>query len=196
MNRVLAPTTTLAAEQVVLRPLIADDAAAFIALAQVSAAVHGRWLWAPKTPEEFAAYIARFSNGPDTALVVCDAGSGGIAGFFTITDIIRGPYWRGTVGYGGFVPTRGRGYMTQGLRRVLGFAFDDLGLHRLEADIQPENLASKRLVSRLQFVYEGLSRGFVLIDGEWRDHERWAMTRERWDSIREGTGSADTVTPF
>ncbi|MFJ7948779.1 GNAT family N-acetyltransferase, partial [Streptomyces sp. NPDC096354] len=64
------------------------------------------------------------------------------------------------------------------LRLVIQFAFTDLGLHRLEANIQPENTASLKLVQRLGFRREGYSAGFQHINGTWQDHERWALTAD------------------
>jgi ribosomal-protein-alanine N-acetyltransferase len=70
--------------------------------------------------------------------------------------------------------------MTEGLTLVLRHAFRRLGLHRLEPNIQPENLASRRLVRRLGFRKEGFSPRYLKIAGRWRDHERWAIVRETW----------------
>ena len=68
--------------------------------------------------------------------------------------------------------------MGEGLRHVLRHAFGPLGLHRLEANIQPANAASIALVRRAGFRYEGCSPDFLRIDGDWRDHERWAITSD------------------
>jgi len=73
--------------------------------------------------------------------------------------------------------------MQQGLEQVLRLAFTTLGLHRLEANIQPDNLRSKALVESCGFDFEGVSRRFLYIDGEWRDHERWSVFADR-DTLR------------
>ncbi len=70
--------------------------------------------------------------------------------------------------------------MSEGIRLVLNHAFYTLGLHRVEANIQPENIASINLVKGLGFILEGFSRRYLKINGEWRDHERWALTVEDW----------------
>jgi ribosomal-protein-alanine N-acetyltransferase len=68
--------------------------------------------------------------------------------------------------------------MAEAIKLVIGYAFGPLGLHRVEANIQPGNDASIRLVKRSGFRYEGYSPDYLFIDGAWRGHERWAITRE------------------
>jgi ribosomal-protein-alanine N-acetyltransferase len=79
--------------------------------------------------------------------------------------------------------------MGEGIQLVLAHAFEDLGLHRIEANIQPGNHRSIALVRRAGFVREGFSERYLLIDGRWRDHERWAIRVERWRSGRAGAQS-------
>jgi len=68
--------------------------------------------------------------------------------------------------------------MTEALRLAVLYAFQDLGLHRIEANIIPGNVASIALVQRLGFRLEGLAERYLKIHGEWQDHERWAFTAE------------------
>jgi ribosomal-protein-alanine N-acetyltransferase len=68
--------------------------------------------------------------------------------------------------------------MTEGMRLLFRYAFGDLKLHRLEANIQPENRASIALARRTGFRREGFSPRYLKIGGRWRDHERWAILAE------------------
>ena len=77
--------------------------------------------------------------------------------------------------------------MHDGLRLVLRFAFGPLGLHRLEANIQPGNESSVALVRGAGFRLEGYSRRYLKIAGRWRDHERWAILADRARGA-EGSG--------
>jgi ribosomal-protein-alanine N-acetyltransferase len=65
--------------------------------------------------------------------------------------------------------------MGEAMRLVTRYAFDEMGLHRLEANIQPANTASIALVRSCGFVQEGYSPDYLRVFGEWRDHERWAI---------------------
>jgi ribosomal-protein-alanine N-acetyltransferase len=70
--------------------------------------------------------------------------------------------------------------MREGLSLVLNQAFGPIGLHRIEANVQPENAASLALIAGLGFRREGFSPGFLKIDDVWRDHERWAICEDEW----------------
>jgi ribosomal-protein-alanine N-acetyltransferase len=166
------------AKRVGLRRITIEDQEEFIALARASAELHRPWIAAPETPSAFSRYLDYYKSGEAECALICSRESGAITGFITINNIIRGPYQRATVGYGVFAPSARQGYMSEGFGLLFRFAFVDLGLHRLEADIQPGNSASISLAKHVGFRYEGLSPGFVRIGESWKDHERWAVTSD------------------
>jgi ribosomal-protein-alanine N-acetyltransferase len=106
--------------------------------------------------------------------------SGELAGVINVSEIVRGPFQSAYLGYYAFVPHAGRGYMTEGLALALRWIFGELRLHRVEANIQPGNAASRALARRLGFRREGLSPRYLKVGGRWRDHERWALTVDDW----------------
>ncbi|MDL4814587.1 GNAT family N-acetyltransferase [Actinomadura opuntiae] len=162
--------------RVLLRRVRAEDEGRFLELAEASSGLHRPWVALPRSAEEFAAYLARFDQVSAVGMVVCLREGGDLAGMVNINEIVRGSYQRGVLGYAAFLPHAGRGFMTEGVALAVRYAFDRLGLHRVEADIQPGNAASVRLVERLGFRREGYSPAYIKIDGAWRDHERWALT--------------------
>src|SRR5437667_84363 len=164
--------------RVSLRPLGPDDQDEFIAQARASAGLHHPWFSMPTTPEDFRTYLARFSQPATEGFLVCLRDGGAMAGMITIDSIIRGRFQSASVSYAAFTVAAGRSYMSEGLALVLRYAFCELRLHRLEANIQPANQASLRPVGRLGFRKEGYAPAMLFIDGAWRDHERWAITRE------------------
>jgi ribosomal-protein-alanine N-acetyltransferase len=156
------------------------DAAEFIAAARTSAAHLDPWIAAPDTPEWFAAYLARAAREDQASYLIRHRDCGELIGFANINNIVRGALQSGHLGYAAFASHAGRGLMTAGLTAVISDVFTSLGLHRLEANIQPGNLRSLAIVRRLGFNREGYSPRYLLVDGEWRDHERWAVLAEYW----------------
>jgi [ribosomal protein S5]-alanine N-acetyltransferase len=171
------------ASRVILRELTAADEGEFLGLARASVGLHHPWYTLPTTPEAFQAYLGRVSRPSTEGRLVCLRDGGAMAGVFIVDSIIRGRFQSATLSYAAFAPAAGRGYMSEGLGLVLRYAFDDLRLHRLEANIQPTNRASLALVRRQGFRKEGYSPDMLFIDGAWRDHERWAITREMTDFL-------------
>lgn len=166
------------ARRVTLRLVTQADQAEFLELASASAELHHPWMSLPATPPEFHAYLTRFDHVTAEGFLVCLRGTGAIAGAIHINSIIRGRFQNGSVSYAAFAPAAGQGYMSEGLGLVLRYAFEQLRLHRLDAQIQPGNHASVALVRRLGFRNEGYSPDLLFIDGAWRDHERWAITSD------------------
>ena len=108
-----------------------------------------------------------------------------IIGAINLSQIFRGGFQNAYLGYYIGAPYAGRGYMTEALRLMLRYAFGELMLHRLEANIQPRNHPSIALVKRAGFSREGFSRRYLKICGRWRDHERWAIIAEDWKAMRK-----------
>ncbi|MFG3697128.1 GNAT family N-acetyltransferase [Micromonospora sp. NPDC047620] len=157
------------------RPRPADEAE-FVAAARRSRDLHHPWLSAPDDPARYAAYLAKIRRRDHAGYLICDRASGAIAGYVNISGILMGALRGGYLGYAAFLPYSGTGHASAGIGLVVAHAFDTLGLHRLEANIQPGNEPSRRVARRLGFRLEGYSPEYLFIDGAWRDHERWAIT--------------------
>lgn len=160
---------------VLFRPVTAADEAAFVAAARASRRLHRPWVTAPLDTEAFARHLARFDGDLHHGFVV--VADDALAGAIHLTNIVRGAFCSGYLGYYAFAGFEGRGLMTAGLNAVVRHAFRDLGLHRVEANIQPGNAASLALARRCGFQREGYSPKYLKIGGRWRDHERWARLK-------------------
>ncbi len=101
-----------------------------------------------------------------------------IVGGLTLSNIRRDPAEAGTLGYWVGEPFAAQGYMTEALAALRTFAFRELDISRLEAACLPENLASRRLLERCQFKYEGVAQAYLQIAGRWRNHVLYAALRE------------------
>ncbi len=108
---------------------------------------------------------------------------GRLAGQVTVDNIVRGALRSGSLGYWLDRSMGGRGMASLAVALVCDHAFGAVGLHRLQADIRPENGPSRRLVERLGFAREGLLRRYLDIDGAWRDHLAYGLLA---DDLPEG----------
>jgi len=169
---------------VYLRPPVARDRREFLERARASREMHRPWNYPPVDDEAFASFLERSQMHTNDSSLVCRREDDAILGVVNVNNIVLAAFRSGALGYYGFVPFDGLGYMTEGLRLVMRRAFGELGLHRLEANIQPGNERSIALVRRLGFRYEGYSPRMLKIGGRWRDHERWAILAE--DVVRSG----------
>lgn len=140
---------------------------------QNSIHLHQLWTYLPTDFEQYLQQEHRY--------FVCFTENHAIIGTFNISNIIRGHFHSAYLSYEAFYPYIGQGYMRRGLQLVLQEAFQTLNLHRLEANIQPENSRSIHLVASVGFVKEGVSRQYLRVGGkEWKDHERWAILNTDW----------------
>ena len=104
-----------------------------------------------------------------------------VFGTVNLRNIIRGAMLGATLGYGLAPEAVGHGYMTEAVTRMLEIAFEELGLHRVEANIMPHNARSLAVAERTGFVREGLSPRYLHIAGKWEDHVRLARLAHNRD---------------
>jgi ribosomal-protein-alanine N-acetyltransferase len=179
--------------RVLIRAPAPADRAEFLAAMRASQELHRPWLTAVTTDDAYDALLGRVRSERHEPLLACRVADGAIVGFFNLSEIIRGGLQGAFLGYGAVAAHARRGYMREGIQLVLARAFDQLGLHRLEANIQPGNDASIALVKGAGFVREGFSERYLMIAGRWCDHERWAIRAEQWRaSAGSDQGSAAT----
>jgi len=149
-----------------------------------SRTLHRNRVTPPSTRDHYKDFVKCAKTDRRACFFVVDGTTDHLAGVANITEIVRGSFQSAYLGYYAFVPYAGKGYMYAGLALALNCAFGDLKLHRLEANIQPANGPSIRLVQRLGFRLEGLSPKYLKVSGRWRDHERWAILNEEWHAGR------------
>ena len=94
--------------------------------------------------------------------------------------IAPAPFESAYLGYSVSERHNGRGYATEAVRQVLAVAFEELGLHRVQAAVMPINLASIRVLEKAGFREEGLALRYLQINGVWEDHKLFALTAEEW----------------
>ena len=152
----------------------------FLAAVRRSRALHRRRATPPVTAAAYRAYVHRLRKPTHQGHFVVLRSSGALVGVINLNEIVRGSFRSAYLGYYGFRPHVGHGYMSAGVRLALRRAFGELRLHRVEANIQPDNTASLALVRRLGFRREGFSPRYLKIAGRWQDHERWALLSEEW----------------
>ncbi len=102
-----------------------------------------------------------------------------IIGSISLDNIIRGPFQSCFLGYKLDKDELNKGYMTEAVEKMVEIAFNNYGLHRIEANIMPRNLASIRVVEKLGFYNEGLAKKYILLNGKWEDHIHMVLLNEK-----------------
>jgi [ribosomal protein S5]-alanine N-acetyltransferase len=173
------PEPPPAGARVALRVLERSDREGFLALARESRELHRPWTYPPERSDQFDDLFARSRRDDFACLVASLVGDEReIAGVFTISQIVRGAFQSAYLGYYAHQRHAGQGLMREAMEQVLDHAFGPLALHRLEANIQPGNQPSIALARGAGFRLEGFSPRYLLIGGQWRDHERYAITAD------------------
>ncbi|MEM7743370.1 MAG: GNAT family protein [Pseudomonadota bacterium] len=116
-------------------------------------------------------------QGDALPLLLAQRDTGAIVGGLTLSNIRRQPAQAGTLGYWVGESYARNGFMSEALAALRDHAFGELGLSRLEAACLPENTASRQLLERCQFKYEGVAQAYLQINGRWRNHVLYAALR-------------------
>lgn len=176
---------TLASEGVKLRPLAMSDGDAWREVRHRNADWLKRWdATAPPgadvRPRTFGSMIRslRKAARAGTQLPFAIEVDGAFVGQISVNNIVRGSAQFASIGYWIDERVAGRGITTRGVALAIDYCFNVAGLHRIEVAIRPENVASLRVVDKLGIEFIGLAPRYLHIDGEWRDHLLFGVTRE------------------
>ncbi len=183
------PPLTAVGDRVEVRPPRESDTPAYAEA--VTRSMRRLSDFAMPDPTNFPIVLHNQSPAYRTFLVLArdPEGDHGLVGRVNVANVVGGAFRSATVGYDAYDPYVGRGLFSEGLELAVDLAFADephgMGLHRLEANIQPANTRSAGLVRSLGFVHEGFSRDFLHLPGidgrrAWRDHDRYTVLSSDW----------------
>ena len=172
-------------ERLTLRPPTHSDFRAWTALREASA--DHLIPWEPSWAEDHLSrkaftnrvYWAQRSITAGTAmpLFLINRHDEGLVGAITLDNIRRGPAQAGTLGYWTGAAYARQGFMREAILAVVHHSFARLDLSRIEAACLPENAASRGLLEKRGFKYEGVAQSYLQIDGRWRTHVLYAALR-------------------
>jgi ribosomal-protein-alanine N-acetyltransferase len=177
-------------DRVAVRPISREDVEPYRRAVELSRDRLSRWN--PVDPDDILRHLAAQSDLHRTFLVVATdpAGEHGVVGKINVTNVVRGRFQSAALGYDAYDPYAGRGLFREGLALVIGLALTPLdhggmGLHRVEASVQPGNVTSAGVLRSLGFRHEGCTPHMLRLGGpdgreDWRDHERYAVTADEW----------------
>jgi ribosomal-protein-alanine N-acetyltransferase len=188
-------TWVLRGRRVELRPLVASD---WPAWSEVRSRCRD-WLvpWEPRLPPGFpdpATDPAVFAQRCALRDRERDLGVAFAFGLFVddrfvgevnLNAVQRGAFQNAYIGYWVDQACAGRGYVPEAVVVLFRFAFETLGLHRIQISIVPRNRASRRVAEKLALRDEGIAKRYIEINGVWEDHVRYALTAEEWWERRE-----------
>ena len=177
----IKPNKRLAGSQVFLSVPTPDDMDEFLKLVQKSYALHHPWVSPPFTQTNYEDYLERIQRDSHQGFLIKQNKTHQMIGVININEIVRGCFQSGYLGFYAFLGSNNHGLMGEALGLVLTYSFNDLDLHRLEANIQPDNLKSIAFIKKHHFKHEGFSPNYLKINGEWKDHDRFAITLENYN---------------
>jgi [ribosomal protein S5]-alanine N-acetyltransferase len=168
------------AEQILLRYVTHDDCGKMLELNKSSLEFYKSLVNPLLDAESFKLYVDRNLEEANECFIICRKDDNKIVGAINLSQIFRKAFQNAYLGYSLGVNFTGKGYMSETVELILQHAFENLQLHRIEANVQPHNLASIKVLQRCGFTKEGFSRKYLKIDDVWCDHERWAIILEDW----------------
>lgn len=178
-----AASTELRGVRITLRPPGPADSRQYALLMKKSAPVYRGLIGPYEGKAQFDEYLQRCRQDDFFGFLICRNADGLILGNINLFHITLQRLRSACVGYFVGAPFSRQGYATEALQLILQFAFKKVKLHRVEANIQPQNAPSIALVKRAGFTREGYSRRYLKIAGRWCDHERWAILAEDWHGL-------------
>jgi [ribosomal protein S5]-alanine N-acetyltransferase len=177
----------LRSAKVLLRPPMMDDFKAWVDLRKASRGFLEPWepAWQDdeftRTAFRFRLHIYNKLSLEDRgqALFMFSPADNTLVGGLNLNNVRRGAAQMATLGYWVGQPFARQGFMTDGLKLVLPYVFDELGLHRLEAACLPRNLPSIALLKKAGFTEEGYAKDYLKIADKWEDHILFAKLKTR-----------------
>ncbi|MEV6366957.1 GNAT family N-acetyltransferase [Micromonospora sp. WP24] len=125
------------------------------------------------------AHLGQHEQGLNLPHVILDD-SGRVIGRITLNGIVRGPFQSCAMGYWVSASHNGRGFATRAVREMVRVAFEELGLHRVQAEILLHNVGSQRVLERNGFVQFGVAPEYLNIAGKWQDHAVYQVLNPSW----------------
>jgi len=158
-----------------IRPVVRSDGEQLARLNHENQAYHHPWVRPFTDAAGFENWFSGHLTGSSVSLIAEDLASRQVVGVMTLSQISLQSFRSAYLGFYGMSAFARRGLMSKAVSLATRYAFSEIGLHRMEANVQPQNHASLALISRVGFRKEGFSPRYLLINGQWRDHERWAL---------------------
>ncbi|KKJ94513.1 GNAT family N-acetyltransferase [Micromonospora sp. HK10] len=123
--------------------------------------------------------LRQHAQGSKLPHVILDD-SGRVIGRITLNGIVRGPFQSCAMGYWVGASHNGRGFATRAVREIVRVAFEELRLHRVQAETLLHNVRSQRVLERNGFVRFGLAPAYLNIAGRWQDHAMYQVLNPSW----------------
>lgn len=187
------PPLRLVSGRVLVRPPRPDDWDEWAALRAGSRPFLTPWepSWAPDclSRSSFQRRLRRqaveWREDQGYSFLVCELASERVVGGIGLSNVRRGVAQMATLGYWVGEPFARQGFTFGAVGLILEYAFQRQNLHRVEASCLPTNAASRALLEKAGFGYEGYARQYLRINGVWRDHLLFAMLKEDWAAASE-----------